>query len=89
MGFHNLPNFETSGTVHLVKNNQFGFSNDPCQVCPTTYPSEIAKSIDAPIFHVNGHNAKAVKFLCQIVADWRVPEERCSSGYCWSLLPLA
>lgn len=71
MGFHDLPNFGTGGTVHLVINNQIGFTTDPRQGRSTPYPSDIAKSIDAPIFHVNGDDAEAVTFVCQLAADWR------------------
>lgn len=71
MGFHDLPNFGTGGTVHLVINNQIGFTTDPRQGRSTPYPSDIAKSIDAPIFHVNGDDVEAVTFVCQLAADWR------------------
>lgn len=71
MGFHDLPHFGTGGTVHLVINNQIGFTTDPRQGRSTPYPSDIAKSIDAPIFHVNGDDVEAVTFVCQLAADWR------------------
>ncbi|PLW37328.1 hypothetical protein PCASD_09642 [Puccinia coronata f. sp. avenae] len=71
MGFHDLPHFGTGGTVHLVINNQIGFTTDPRQGRSTPYCSDIAKSIDAPIFHVNGDDAEAVTFVCQLAADWR------------------
>ncbi|EEB96771.1 hypothetical protein MPER_04039, partial [Moniliophthora perniciosa FA553] len=71
MGFHNLPNYGTGGTIHLIDNNQIGFTTDPRFARSTPYPSEIAKSIDAPIFHVNGDNVEAVNFVCQLAADYR------------------
>lgn len=71
MGFHNLPNYGTGGTVHLIVNNQIGFTTDPRFSRSTPYCSDIAKSIDAPIFHVNGDNVEAVNFVCQLAADWR------------------
>ncbi len=71
MGFHNLPNYGTGGTIHLIVNNQIGFTTDPRFARSTPYPSDIAKSIDAPIFHVNGDNVEAVTFVCQLAADWR------------------
>ncbi|KAK4049847.1 2-oxoglutarate dehydrogenase E1 component [Microbotryomycetes sp. JL201] len=71
MGFHDLPNYGTGGTIHLIVNNQIGFTTNPSQGRSTPYPSDIAKSIDAPIFHVNGDDAEAVTFVCQLAADWR------------------
>ena len=71
MGMYNLPNYETGGTIHIVVNNQIGFTTDPRFARSTPYPSDIAKSIDAPIFHVNGDDVEAVTFVCQLAADWR------------------
>ncbi|KAI0801984.1 2-oxoglutarate dehydrogenase complex E1 component mitochondrial precursor [Irpex lacteus] len=70
-GFHNLPNYGTGGTIHLIVNNQIGFTTDPRFSRSTPYPSDIAKAIDAPIFHVNGDNVEAVNFVCQLAADYR------------------
>lgn len=71
MGFSDLPNYGTGGTIHLIVNNQIGFTTNPAQGRSTPYPSDIAKAIDAPIFHVNGDDAEAVTFVCQLAADWR------------------
>ncbi|PPR07689.1 hypothetical protein CVT24_003898 [Panaeolus cyanescens] len=71
MGLHNLPCYGTGGTIHLIVNNQIGFTTDPRFSRSTPYPSDIAKSIDAPIFHVNGDNVEAVNFVCQLAADYR------------------
>ncbi|BGP18283.1 hypothetical protein JCM10213_008455 [Rhodosporidiobolus nylandii] len=71
MGFHDLPNYGTGGTVHIIVNNQIGFTTNPSQGRSTPYPSDIAKAIDAPIFHVNGDDVEAVTFVHQLAADWR------------------
>lgn len=71
MGMHSLPNYSTGGTIHLIVNNQIGFTTDPRFARSTPYPSDLAKSIDAPIFHVNGDNVEAVNFVCTLAADWR------------------
>ncbi|KZO96913.1 2-oxoglutarate dehydrogenase complex E1 component mitochondrial precursor [Calocera viscosa TUFC12733] len=71
IGFHDLPNFSTGGTIHLIVNNQIGFTTDPRFSRSTPYSSDIAKSIDAPIFHVNADNVEAVNFIAHLAADWR------------------
>ncbi|KIK98580.1 hypothetical protein PAXRUDRAFT_133929 [Paxillus rubicundulus Ve08.2h10] len=76
MGLHNLPHYGTGGTIHLIINNQVGFTTDPRFARSTPYPSDIAKSIDAPIFHVNGDNVEAVNFVCQLAADYRAKFKR-------------
>ncbi|KAL1411286.1 2-oxoglutarate dehydrogenase E1 component [Vanrija albida] len=71
MGMHSLTSYGTGGTIHLIVNNQIGFTTDPRFSRSTPYPSDIAKSIDAPIFHVNGDNVEAVNFVCMLAAEWR------------------
>ncbi|KAG9289182.1 hypothetical protein G9A89_022491 [Geosiphon pyriformis] len=71
MGFHDLPNYTTGGTVHIVVNNQIGFTTDPRFSRSTPYCSDIAKMVNAPIFHVNGDDVEAVNFVCQLAAQWR------------------
>merc|ERR1712230_130887 len=71
LGFHSLPAYSTGGTVHLVVNNQIGFTTDPRFARSTAYCTDIAKSIDAPVFHVNADDVEAVNYVCQLAADWR------------------
>ncbi|CRJ91232.1 hypothetical protein BN1723_017035, partial [Verticillium longisporum] len=71
LGFHSLPAFSTGGTIHLVVNNQIGFTTDPRFARSTAYCTDIAKAIDAPVFHVNADDVEAVNFVCQMAADWR------------------
>merc|ERR1712000_453416 len=71
LGFHSLPAFSTGGTIHLVVNNQIGFTTDPRFARSTAYCTDIAKAIDAPVFHVNADDVEAVNHVCQLAADWR------------------
>ncbi|RDL41134.1 2-oxoglutarate dehydrogenase, E1 component [Venustampulla echinocandica] len=71
LGFHSLPAYSTGGTIHLVVNNQIGFTTDPRFARSTAYCTDIAKSIDAPVFHVNADDVEAVNYVCQLAADWR------------------
>lgn len=71
MGFNSLPAYSTGGTIHLIVNNQIGFTTDPRFARSTPYCSDIAKSINAPVFHVNADDVEALNYVCQVAADWR------------------
>ncbi|KAJ2207917.1 2-oxoglutarate dehydrogenase E1 component, partial [Coemansia sp. RSA 520] len=71
LGFTDLPGYATGGTVHVIVNNQIGFTTDPRFARSTPHPSEIAKSISAPIVHVNADDVEAVVFAFSFAAEWR------------------
>jgi 2-oxoglutarate dehydrogenase E1 component len=70
-GFSGLPGYGTGGTIHFVINNQVGFTTSPQFGRSSPYPSDIAKSVQAPILHVNGDDPEAVTFCCKLAIEFR------------------
>ncbi|XP_063304607.1 2-oxoglutarate dehydrogenase complex component E1 isoform X1 [Pelobates fuscus] len=71
--FHlsDLPSHTTHGTVHVVVNNQIGFTTDPRMARSSPYPTDVARVVNAPIFHVNADDPEAVVYVCNVAAEWR------------------
>ena len=67
LSFSDLRFFRTGGTIHVIVNNQIGFTTDPSHARSSPYPSDFAKGIGAPIFHVNGDDVEAV--VCTYIID--------------------
>ena len=65
--------YSTHGTVHIVVNNQIGFtSSNQLDTRSSLYSTDVAKMVNAPIFHVNGNNPEAVHFVARLAMDYRM-----------------
>jgi len=71
LGFSGIRGYNTGGCIHFVINNQIGFTTSPQFARSSPYPSDVAKGVQAPIFHVNGDDPEAVTFACKIAMEFR------------------
>ncbi|HUC02562.1 MAG TPA: 2-oxoglutarate dehydrogenase E1 component, partial [Methyloceanibacter sp.] len=70
-GLSGLRGHRTGGSLHFIVNNQIGFTTAPRFARSSPYPSDVAKMIDAPIFHVNGDDPEAVVYVTKIAVEYR------------------
>ena len=71
-----LPGHNTGGTIHIIINNQIGFTTSPRFARSSPYPSDVAKMVEAPIFHVNGDDPEAVVYATRIATEFRLKFNR-------------
>ena len=66
-----LPGYQTGGTVHIVVNNQIGFTTSPSEGRSCTYATDVGRMLQIPIFHVNGEDPEAVAQVVRLAMDFR------------------
>ena len=71
-----LKGYQTGGTIHFVINNQVGFTTDFEDARSSIYSTDVAKIVDAPVFHVNGDDPEAVVFCMKLAVEYRQKFER-------------
>ncbi|MGN6110684.1 MAG: 2-oxoglutarate dehydrogenase E1 component [Kofleriaceae bacterium] len=66
-----LPGYRTGGTVHIIVNNQVGFTASPAEQRSTPYCTDVAKMLECPIWHVNGEDPDALAHVIEIACEYR------------------
>ena len=70
LGLSGLKGHRTGGSIHFIVNNQIGFTTSPHFSRSSPYPTDVAKMIDAPVFHVNGDDPEAVVHVAKIATEY-------------------
>ncbi len=71
LNLSDLEGYRTGGTIHIIVNNQIGFTTSPQDSRSTPYCTDVARMLAVPIFHVNGEDVEAVAAVARIAAEWR------------------
>jgi len=71
LGLSGLKGHRTGGSIHVIVNNQIGFTTAPRFSRSSPYPSDVARMVEAPIFHVNGDDPEAVVYVAKVATEFR------------------
>jgi 2-oxoglutarate dehydrogenase E1 component len=71
LNLSDLKGYRTGGTIHVVVNNQIGFTTAPLESRSTPYATDVARMLAIPIFHVNGEDPEAVAAVTRMAVEWR------------------
>ncbi|MCB0743179.1 MAG: multifunctional oxoglutarate decarboxylase/oxoglutarate dehydrogenase thiamine pyrophosphate-binding subunit/dihydrolipoyllysine-residue succinyltransferase subunit, partial [Ignavibacteriae bacterium] len=71
LNFSQLKGYRTGGTIHIIINNQIGFTTTPDEARSSPYPTDVAKMVQAPIFHINGDNPEAAVWMTKLAFEYR------------------
>jgi 2-oxoglutarate dehydrogenase E1 component len=82
-----LPGYTSGGAIHIIVNNQIGFTTPPAEGRSTPYATDVAKMLQSPIFHVNGENPESVAQVVRMAMDFRAEFQRdvVIDMYCYRL----
>ncbi len=72
LGLSGLRGHRVGGSIHFIINNQIGFTTNPRFSRSSPYPSDVAKMVEAPIFHVNGDDPEAVVYAAKVATEYRM-----------------
>ncbi|MFO0963891.1 MAG: 2-oxoglutarate dehydrogenase E1 component [Phycisphaerales bacterium] len=80
-----LDGYDVGGTLHIVINNQVGFTTDSADSYAGPYCTNVARIVEAPVMHVNGGDAEACAFVAKLAAEWRTTfhEDFFVDMWCW------
>src|SRR4029079_4184038 len=76
LNLSDLKSYRIGGAIHVILNNQLGFTTDPPEGRASTYCTDVAKMLQSPIFHVNGENPEAVAQVVRLAMDFRQEFQR-------------
>ncbi len=76
LNLHRLPGYSVGGTLHVIVNNQIGFTTSPEEGRSSPYATDVAKMVQGPIFHVNGEDPEAVAQVVRLAMDFRATFKR-------------